>query len=442
MRGGRKIGVVVVVVVAVVVVAAVALRPGHSARSSSTTTSLAATTTLPAADYVFAHAGGATTLAGMGAPGFGGDDGRAVDAELHAPAAIVGDSAGDLFIADAGNCRVREVPARTGVSFGLRVHAGDIVTIAGGPCADPAADPAPSALAVDGAGDLFIAFGAAARVEELPAKDTSRFGVRMTVGKLAVVAGTGVSGLSGDGGPAVRAELADPTGVAVDWTGDLLIADTGNCSLRLVAATSGMRFGVAVVRGDIDAVAGNGICGSAGDGGPALQAELWDPGALAVDREGDVLVADQGNRTIRVLAAHTGRFFGVALAADHLGSIAGEGSYGPYLIDGVAALGVIGEINFPAGIALDDHGNLYIADGEMHTIRFVPATTTMLFAKTALAAHMYTAAGALSTGSLYNKTTWIQTRMLDPTGLEISPGGEVVYSDTDANVVRELPVGR
>jgi DNA-binding beta-propeller fold protein YncE len=229
--------------------------------------------------------------------------------------------------------------------------------------------------------------------------------------------------------------------VTVDPSGDLFIADTANCRLRMVAASSGSRFGMTVVQGDIYTVAGTGICGSQGDGGPALGAELWDPGALAVDAGGDVLVADQGNRTIRVLTSHSGTFYGVALVADDLGTVAGEGSYGPYLVDGLSAVGETAELNFPTAIAVDAHGNLYIADGAIHAIRLVPASTTTLLGKAATADNMYTVAGAMSTDVLHSRTEWIQTRMLDPAGLALTPGGQLVYSDGQADVVRRLPAG-
>lgn len=430
---GRTVVAELVMVSAIVVTAVVWVHPGHGSPSSRAGTT-------PVADSSFAHAPGATTLAGTGTPGFNGNGRPAADSQLNAPTGIVEDASGDLFIADAGNCRVREVPARTGTSFGLHVHAGDLVTVAGGTCSN-SHNSEPSALAVDAAGDLFIAYGPGARVEEIPATGATAFGAVMTTGKPAVVAGTGFAGDSGDGGRATRSKLDDPTGVAVDAAGDLLISDTGNCRLRLVAASSGTRFGVTVVEGHIYTVAGTGICGSADDGGPALQTDLWDPGALAVDAAGDILVADQGNRTIRELAAHSGTFFGVTLALDHLGTIAGEGSYGPYLSDGLSALGEIGEINFPTAILLDHEGNLYIADGDMQVIRFVPVTATTLLGKNALSDDMYVAAGALSTGSLRNRTIWIQTRMLDPAGLALSSEGGLIYSDTESNVVRRLPAG-
>jgi hypothetical protein len=429
---GKRLFTMVAVIVVVVTTTMFLLLAGSSSLST------ASTAPSGTADRI-AHAAGATTLAGTGVPGFNGGGRTAVDAQLDDPTGVVEDASGDLFIADGGNCRVREVPARTGLSFGIHVHEGDLVTVAGGPCSNSRANPAPSALAVDPGGDLFIAFGSAARVEELPAASTTAFGMAVTTGRITTVAGNGHPGFGGDGGPTRQSTLDDPTGVAVDAAGDLLIADTGNCRLRLVAASTGTRFGVPVVRGHIYTVAGNGICGSSGDGGPALEAELWDPGALAVDTGGDVVVADQGNRTIRELTARSGTFFGVNLTADHLGTVAGEGSYGPYLVDGLSALGETAEINFPTGIALDAHGDLYIADGSIHAIRFVPASTTTLLGKPAKADDMYTAAGAVSTGTLDNGTRWVQTRLLDPTGLTMSPGGRLIYSDGQVDVVRELP---
>ena len=380
---------------------------------------------------------GSMPAAGTGRPGFAGDGGPASQARLDAPGAIAEDASGDLFIADTGNCRVREVPAKSGLSFGHRVHAGHIVTLAGGRCGTDA-DPPPSALALDPSGDLFIASGPGERVEELPAHSNSMFGEPVTAGRLAVVAGTGIAGYSGDGGAAVRSELDDPSGLAVDPAGDLLVADTANCRLRLVAASSGSRFGVDLRRGQIDTVAGNGVCGSSGDAGPALQAELWDPGALAADAAGDVFVADQGNRTVRILAAHSGTFSGVALAADSLGTVAGDGSYGPYLADGLSATGGAAEINFPSALAVDRSGDLYIADGAMHAVRLVPATTTMLLGRSAQAGSLYTVAGAESIGTLHDVTTWIQTRLDDPSGLAVSPGGDLAYSDSADDVVREV----
>jgi hypothetical protein len=434
--GGRRFAAVAGIVGVVASVATAVLLVG----GSSSGPSLAAAAPVGATGG-YATASGATTVAGTGTPGYAGDGGAAVGARLDAPSGMAEDASGDLFIADTGNCRVREVAATTGTDFGHRVHPGEILTVTGGPCSAPGADPAPSAVAVDATGDLFIASGPGNRIDELPVRTGTSFGKSVTAGKPVSLAGSGVAGSVGDGSPAAHSELDDPTGVAVDPSGDLFIADTANCRLRMVAASTGTRFGMSVVRGDIYTVAGTGICGSEGDGGAASDAELWDPGALAVDTGGDVLVADQGNRTIRVLTSHAGAFYGVALAADDLGTVAGEGSYGPYLVDGLSAVGETAEINFPTAIAVDAHGNLYIADGAIQAIRLVPASPTMLLGKPAQADSMYTVAGAMSTDVLHSRTEWIQTRMIDPAGLALSPGGQLVFSDAQADVVRTLPSG-
>jgi hypothetical protein len=378
---------------------------------------------------------GVITLAGTGRPGGTGDGGPAIAARIDGPDGIAVDAAGDLFIADTGNCRVREVPARTGTSFGRHVEAGHIVTVAGTTCG--AAAPPPTAVAVDPRGDLFIASATGNRVEELPARSGPSLGMPVTAGVPVTVAGTGAPGATGDGGPADRSQLDDPTGVAVDPEGDLLIADTANCRLRLVAASDGLRYGVPVVAGHIVTVAGTATCGSGGDGGPALGAQLWDPGALAVDTDGDVAVADQGNRSVRLLAAHTGSFYGIPLAAGDLGTVAGEGSYGPYLQDGLAATSQVGEVDFPTGLAFDARADLFIADGDLHAIRVVPSTPSRLLGRPLVAGDLYLVAGAQSVGPLYNRSVWVRTRMVEPTGLAVS-GGRLLFADRNADVVRSL----
>jgi DNA-binding beta-propeller fold protein YncE len=296
-------------------------------------------------------------------------------------------------------------------------------------------------VALDRDGDLFVAYASADRVAVLPAASGTVLGVPVVRGRLTTVAGDGTPGDGGDGGPAVRSGLDDPGGLAADATGDLFIADTGNCRIRMVAGATGVRFGVTAVAGEMTTVAGDGICGSAGDGGPAGQAEIWDPGALAVDPDGDLLVADQGNRTIRVLAGGSTTVLGVAVAAGDVATVAGEGSYGPYLVDGLSALNETAELNFPTGLAVDAHGDLFVADGAMHAIRMVPAAATVLRGRPAAADDMYTVAGALSVDNLDSRTSWIQTRMLDPTGLAVAPDGRLVYADAGADEVRELPAG-
>ena len=157
------------------------------------------------------------TVAGNGTAGYSGDGGPATAAELNGPRGVAVDSAGDLFIADIGNNVIREVVKATG----------DIITVAGNGTAGYSGDNgpataaelnAPNGVAVDSAGDLFIADGDNNAIREV---------VKAT-GDIITVAGNGTAGYSGDDGPATAAELNAPIGVAVDSVGDLFIADTGN----------------------------------------------------------------------------------------------------------------------------------------------------------------------------------------------------------------------
>ena len=130
------------------------------------------------------------------------------------------------------------------------------------------------------------------------------YGVAMTAGDIYTVAGIGTGGSSGDGGPATSAELNYPSRVAVDGSGNLVIADTDNNRVRVVADSTGTFYGVAMTEGDIYTVAGNGTGGYSGDGGPATSAELAGPAGVAVDGSGNLVIADAYNNRIRVVAGN------------------------------------------------------------------------------------------------------------------------------------------
>ena len=113
----------------------------------------------------------------------------------------------------------------------------------------------------------------------------------------------------------------------------------------------------------------------------------------------------------------SGTFFGVQLAADALGTVAGEGSYGPYLIDGLSALGQTGEVNFPSGLALGPGGGFYVADGAMRVIRFVADGSTTLFGSQVGAGNTVTVAGVLAERDARQPGDWVRTHMSSPAGL-------------------------
>jgi hypothetical protein len=286
----------------------------------------------------------------------------------------------------------------------------------------------PTGLAVDVTGDVYVAEANEQRVKVIEPS-----------GVVANVAGTGAAGDGSDGGVASVAQLNEPMGVAVDHSGDLFIADTANCKVRVVAAASGSVLGHAVVRDHIYTVAGTGVCGSAGQGGPIGGAQLFDPVAVAIDFAGDLLVADRGDQSVLLATASGGTYYGTAVASGDIGVVAGgTGNYGPYLTDGLSATGVGAELNDLRDIALGPTGALVLADGFMHVIRVVPAQSGPLFGRAMTAGDLYTVAGALpvqTAGGAGDATRWVVTRMGTPTGVAITKSGSVFYSDSATGAV-------
>jgi len=257
-------------------------------------------------------------VAGTGTRRFSGDGGPATGADLAVPRAVALDQAGNLVIADTGNVRIRVVAEKTGTFYGQAMTKGDIYTVAGdgslafsgdgGPATS--AGVAPLGVAVDRAGNLVAADGFNVRVRVVAEKTGTFYGQVMTAGDIYTVAGNGVSGFSGDRGPASGAEFDQPASVAVDGTGNLVIADTGNGSpgdagnerVRVVAVAAGTFYGVPMTAGDIYTVAGTGTPGFSGDGHAATGAELDEPAGVGLDRAGNLLVAGVGDGRVREIS--------------------------------------------------------------------------------------------------------------------------------------------
>ena len=341
---------------------------------------------------VAAATGVITTYAGTGTGGFAGDNGPATTAQLQNPQGIALDPAGNLYIADYGNHRIRRVDATTHM---ISTVAGtDASGFAGDGGEAKAASISAYSVAVDNAGDIFIADADNQRIREVNAG-----------GVISTAAGTGSRGFSGDGGAATAAPFMQPTSIALDAAGDIVIAELGNARVRRIDATTGVistiaggdgyaalgdgglavnanagepcsvRFDAAgnlyfvdlenaVVR-RIDAttsiittVAGNGTNGFSGDGGPATSAELNEPVALAIDGQGNIFISDSSNHRIRRVDATTGK----------ISTVAGNGT-GGFSQDGIAATS--SELYFPLGIAVDSAGNLWIADNANNRVRRV-----------------------------------------------------------------------
>ncbi len=275
-----------------------------------------------------------STIAGTGAAGYSGDNGPAGTAQLNSPRGLAVDVAGNLYIADSLNNRIRMVSpsgAITTVAGGGTGGSGD-----GGPAVN-AQLIEPFGVAVDGAGNLYIAEFGASRIRKVSSN-----------GVLTTVAGNGVTGYRGDGGPATDAALHSPWGVAVDASGNLYIADTDNNVIRKVSGG-----------GIITTVAGTGVVGYSGDGGPATQAALVAPADVAVDAAGNLYIADAHDVIRKVSWDGT------------IVTIAGTGSPG-YAGDGGPATSA--QLNDPTRVAVDASGNLYVADTGNNAVRQLQVT--------------------------------------------------------------------
>jgi sugar lactone lactonase YvrE len=156
--------------------------------------------------------------------------------------------------------------------------------------------------------------------------------------------------------------------VAADANGNLVIADPGNQRIRVVAERTGIFYGQAMTAGNIYTIAGNGTSGFSGDGGPATGAELNAPDGVAADANGNLVIADPGNQRIRVVAERTGTFYGQAMTAGNIYTIAGNGTSG-FSGDGHPASSA--ELSGPSAVAVDPAGNLLIADAGNNRIRAV-----------------------------------------------------------------------
>jgi streptogramin lyase len=290
--------------------------------------------------------GDIVTFAGNGHAGYSGDGGPATDAELNLTNSVAIDSAGDLFMSDAGNHRIREVVKATG----------DIKTVAGTGTAGYSGDGGPATgaevqgccgLAVDSAANLFIADSNNNVVREVSA----------ATGDITTVAGNGKAGYRGDIGSAIDAELNNPVNVAVDSAGDLFIADQGNNVVREVVEATGK----------IITIAGTGAAGYSGDGGHPTDAELQGCVGLAFDSEGDLFIGDSVDNVVREVVRATG----------DITTVAGDGRAG-YRGDGGPATAA--EFSRLSWLAVGSAGELFVCDAGNSVVREVTPAVTVTVA--------------------------------------------------------------
>jgi hypothetical protein len=335
----------------------------------------------------------------------------ATTANLRQPSSVTLDGAGNMYIADSAHNRIRKVaaPVSPAVTGNISPYAGigDSGYAGDGAAAVSATLTTPGGVALDGAGNLYIA-------------DTGNNVVRKVTkatGIISTVAGNGTGGFAGDGAAAVSAELNQPWGVTVDSSGNLYIADTANQCIRRVDAGTGI----------ITTVAGNGVSSGvgdgkgtfSGDGGQATLAGLSLPYAVAFDASGNLFIPDSANNRIRRVA-----LTGI------ISTVAGTGSAG-WKGDGFAATAAF--LNNPSGVALDPAGNIYIADTQNAAIRKVnsSASSTPGIISTIVMNATGTALGA-------DGTTLGVVNLFAPIGLFMDGSGNLYMADYYDMFILEL----
>ncbi|HEV2371412.1 MAG TPA: hypothetical protein VGS19_04510 [Streptosporangiaceae bacterium] len=393
-------------------------------------------------------AGDIYTVAGGG--GNQGDGVPATSADLTLPLGMLVDGTGNLVFADAGSNRVRVVATSTGTFYGQAMTAGDIYTVAGidngtygfsgdGGPATKAQLNSPVGVAEDSAGNLVVGDGNNYRARVVATSTGTFYGQAMTAGDIYTVAGNGIGSGTGDGGPATHAQLSFPEGLAVDHSGNLVVSDTTDNRVRVVATSTGTFYGQAMTAGDIYTVAGNGTGGFSGDGGPATKAKLNAPVPVAVDGAGNLLIGDLSNHRVRVVAASTGTFYGQAMTAGHIYTVAGDGVMG---LSGDGGPATSAELTWVYGVTVDHAGNVVICQSSFDSadgrVRVVAARTGTFYGQAMTAGHIYLVAGGGPPLGNGGPATGAELNL--PHQVTVDHAGNLLVADTHNEQVRVVAV--
>jgi sugar lactone lactonase YvrE len=351
-----------------------------------------------------------------GSGGFAGDSGPATSAELNMPFGVAFDAAGNFYIADSTNNRIRKVTLATGVITTVAgngtayTYAGD-----GGPATSAALN-SPDGVALDSAGNIYIADSGNSVIRK----------VTVATGIITTAAGTGVKGFSGDTGPATSAQLSTPYGIALDSAGNLYIADSGNGRVRKVTASTGI---ITTVAGNVPAYyPGTMTQMPAGDGGAATSSSILEPFGLAFDPSGNLYISDTAAAQIRKVSASTG------IITTYAGTNTNGGLGGSTGDGGPATSALIDN----AGIALDKAGNLYIADWLNNHVREVFAASGIIQTIAGNGAGGGVVGGTGTANYQGDGGPATQAELDRPYGVAVGPDGSIYVADTRNEAIRGI----
>lgn len=332
-----------------------------------------------------------STIAGSGVADFSGDGGPATNAGLNAPFDVGVDSAGNVYVVDTANNRIRKVSVATGVITTLAGNGEENFSGDNGAATNARLN-APSGVAVDSVGNIFVAD-----------EENNRIRMVSTAGVITTVAGNGSSSFSGDGGAATSAGMRNPYGVAIDSAGNLFIADSGNARIRKVSTA-----------GVITTVAGNGFAGYSGDGNAATSASLRYPTGVALDTAGNLYIVDESNNNVRKVTA-----------AGLISTVAGNNLSG-FAGDGVAATSAY--LSSPRAIAVDGAGNIYVAEANASRVRKVTVASGIITTVAGNGASGFSGDGSAATSS----------SLASPGGVAVDGAGNIYLSDTSNQRIRKV----
>lgn len=329
-----------------------------------------------------------STIAGTGTGTFGGDNAAATAAKVNSPQGVAVDSSGNIYIADTSNNRIRKIDTNGNISTvagnGTGGYLGDNVAATG------TRINAPRGIAVDSSGNLYIADSSNNRIRKVS-----------TGGTITTFAGTGTASFSGDNGAATSATIRGPQAITLDGAGNFYIADTTNHRIRKISG------------GIITTIAGIGTSGYNGDGSAGTSAKLSSPAGVAVDSSGNVYVGDTGNARVRKI--------------DTSGTITTAAGTGIATYGGDGGMALNAQFTTPQGMAIDNAGNLYLADSGSHRVRKVDTS-----------GNITTITGTGTAGYGGDNGLAVNAQLNTPLGIALDGSGNLYIADGNNNRIRKI----